>query len=47
MVGVAAVGGRGSTLLVGNAEVRESAEHAAVFAVLDATNRWVSARRSS
>jgi hypothetical protein len=45
MVGVAAVGGRGSTLLVGSAEVRESAEHAAVFAVLDATNRWVSARR--
>lgn len=45
MVGVAAVGGRTSTLLVGSAEVRESPEHAAVFAVLDATNRWVSARR--
>lgn len=45
MVGVAAVGGRNSTLLVGSAEVRESEEHAAVFAVLDATNRWVSARR--
>lgn len=45
MVGVAAVGGRGSTLLVGSAEVRESEEHAAVFAVLDATNRWVSARK--
>jgi hypothetical protein len=25
--------------------VRESEEHAAVFAVLDATNRWVSARK--
>lgn len=46
MVGVAAVGGRASTLLVGMAEVRESPEHAAVFAVLDATNRWVSARRN-
>lgn len=45
MAGVQAVGGRQSTLLVGSAEVRESAEHAAVFAVLDATNRWVSARR--
>jgi hypothetical protein len=45
MVGVAAVGGRASTLLVGMAEVRESPEHATVFAVLDATNRWVSARR--
>ncbi len=45
MVGVQAIGGRQSTLLVGSAEVRESAEHAAVFAVLDATNRWVAARR--
>jgi hypothetical protein len=45
MVGVQAMGGRESTLLVGSAEVRESAEHAAVFAVLDATNRWVAARR--
>ncbi len=45
MAGVQAVGGRNSTLLVGSAEVRESAEHAAVFAVLDATNRWVSVRR--
>jgi hypothetical protein len=45
MVGVQAFGGRQSTLLVGSAEVRESPEHAAVFAVLDATNRWVSARR--
>lgn len=46
MVGVQAVGGRQSTLLVGTAEVRQSAEHAAVYAVLDATNRWVSARRA-
>jgi hypothetical protein len=29
---------------VGTAEVRESAEHAAVYAVLDATNRWAAAR---
>jgi len=47
MVGVQAVGGRQSTLLVGTAEVRESAEHAAVYAVLDATNRWVSVRRQA
>jgi len=33
-------GGRNSQLLVGTAEVRESAEQAAVLAVLDATNRW-------
>jgi hypothetical protein len=46
MAGVQAMGGRQSTLLVGTAEVRESAEHAAVYAVLDATNRWVSARRA-
>jgi hypothetical protein len=45
MVAVQALGGRESTLLVGTAEVRESAEHAGVYAVLDATNRWVSARR--
>ena len=34
------VGGRSSQLLVGTCEVRESAEQAAVLAVLDATNRW-------
>ena len=45
MAGVQAIGGRQSTLLVGTAEVRESPEHAAVFAVLDATNRWTEARR--
>lgn len=44
MVGVQAIGGRESRLLVGTAEVRESAEHAAVYAVLDATNRWGQAR---
>lgn len=44
MVGVHAIGGRESKLLVGTAEVRESAEHAAVYAVLDATNRWAAAR---
>jgi len=46
MVGVQAIGGRESKLLVGTAEVRESAEHAAVYAALDATNRWTVARRS-
>ena len=42
---VRGLGGRDSMLLTGTAEVRESAERAAVFAVLDATNRWVEARR--
>lgn len=46
MVGVRAIGGRHSTLLVGTAEIGESPENAAVYAVLDATNRWVSARRT-
>jgi hypothetical protein len=32
-------------LLMGTAEIKESAERAAVFAVLDATNRWAEARR--
>lgn len=45
MVGVHTVGGREAKLLVGTAEVVESAEHAAVYAVLDATNRWFAARR--
>ncbi len=43
---VRGLGGRDSMLLTGTAEVRESAERAAVFAVLDATNRWVEARRT-
>jgi hypothetical protein len=32
-------------LLIGTAVVRESAEMAAVLAVLDATNRWADVRR--
>ena len=46
MIGVQAIGGRDSKLLIGTAEVRESAEHAAVYAVLDATNRWAAARQA-
>jgi len=45
MAAVQGLGGRDSVLLIGTAEVKESAERAAVFAVLDATNRWVQARR--
>jgi hypothetical protein len=47
MVAVQGLGGRESLLLIGTAEVKESAERAAVFAVLDATNRWAEARRPS
>lgn len=47
MVAVQGLGGRESLLLIGTAEIKESAERAAVFAVLDATNRWVEARRPS
>lgn len=43
---VRGLGGRDSVLLTGTAEARESADRAAVFAVLDATNRWIEARRS-
>ena len=39
------VGGRSTQLLVGTAEVKESAEQAAVLAVLDATNRWHALQR--
>lgn len=46
LVAVQAAGGRQSAMLAGTAEIRESVEHATVFAVLDATNRWVSGRRS-
>ena len=42
---VQAASGRDSVLLTGTAEVKESAERAAVFAVLDATNRWTELRR--
>ena len=38
-------GGRDAVMLTGTAEIRQSPERAAVFAVLDATNRWVDARR--
>jgi len=38
-------GGREAQLLTGTCEIRESAERSAVLAVLDATNRWVDARR--
>jgi hypothetical protein len=44
-VGVQGLGGRETTLMTGTSEIKESAERAAVFAVLDATNRWTEARR--
>ena len=44
-VAVQGLGGRESLLLTGTAEIKESAERAAVFAVLDATNRWTELRR--
>jgi hypothetical protein len=44
-VAVQGLGGRDTLLLSGTAEIKESAERAAVFAVLDATNRWTEARR--
>jgi hypothetical protein len=45
-VGVTVRHGRESSLLTGSAEVKDSAETAAVLAVLDATNRWVAGRVS-
>ena len=45
MVAVQGLGGRETLLLTGTAQIKESAERAAVFAVLDATNRWAEARR--
>jgi len=45
LVAVHGLGGREAQLLTGTCEIRESPERAAVFAVLDATNRWVDARR--
>ncbi|MBX3173542.1 MAG: hypothetical protein KF709_03975 [Gemmatimonadaceae bacterium] len=42
--GVVARDGRESQLLTGSCEVKESAETAAVLAVLDATNRWVTSK---
>jgi hypothetical protein len=47
LVAVQGLGGREAVLLIGTAEVKESAERAAVFATLDATNRWAEARRPS
>ena len=44
-VAVQGLGGRETLLLTGSAQIKESAERAAVFAVLDATNRWTDARR--
>lgn len=44
-VAVTALSGRDSVLLTGTAEIRESPERAAVFAVMDATNRWSELRR--
>ncbi len=46
-VAVQGLGGRETLLLTGTAQIKESAERAAVFAVLDATNRWTEARRPS
>jgi hypothetical protein len=45
LVAVHGLGGREAHLLTGTCEIRESAERSAVLAVLDATNRWVDARR--
>ena len=45
LVAVHGLGGREAQLLTGTCEIRESAERSAVLAVLDATNRWTSARR--
>lgn len=42
---VQGLGGRETLLLTGTAQIKESAERAAVLAVLDATNRWTEARR--
>ena len=46
-VAVQGLGGRETLLLTGTAEIKESPERAAVFAVLDATNRWTEMRRPS
>ena len=45
LVAVHGLGGREAQLLTGTCEIRESGEQSAVLAVLDATNRWVDARR--
>ncbi|MDH4045810.1 MAG: hypothetical protein OEY20_13060 [Gemmatimonadota bacterium] len=45
MAGVMVVEARGTSLLTGTCELAESPERAAVLAVLDATNRWLSSQR--
>lgn len=45
LVAVQGLGGREAQLLTGTCEIREAPERSAVLAVLDATNRWVDARR--
>lgn len=45
LVAVHGLGGREAMLLTGTCEIRENPERGAVLAVLDATNRWVDARR--
>ncbi|HYT04322.1 MAG TPA: hypothetical protein VEM13_05505, partial [Gemmatimonadales bacterium] len=45
LAAVHGLGGREAQLLTGTCEIRESGERSAVLAVLDATNRWVDARR--
>ncbi len=44
---VRGMGGRDSHVMTGTAEVKDSPERATVFAVLDATNRWVELRRTA
>ena len=45
LAAVHGLGGREAQLLTGTCAIRESAERSAVWAVLDATNRWSDARR--
>jgi hypothetical protein len=45
-VAVQGLGGRETLLLTGTAQIKESAERSAVFAVLDATNRWTEMHRA-
>lgn len=45
MVGVQELGVRTRSVVTGTAEVRESLERAAAYALLDATNRWTNFRR--
>lgn len=44
-VAVQGLGGRDTLVLTGSAEIKESPERAAIFAVLDASNRWTEVRR--